>query len=369
MEWPDRQKRHKVYAGIIVLILTTCAALFLLDDGREDYEKGMAAYAAEDWKTAADYFRIAAEKDNPHAQFMLAQCCNNRKGVEKTAGAAEWRSKAENTFQKRAKSGDPDAMYYLGVFQINYGNAPLRKRGMDWLGKSASKGNEKAHILLRSLERVEELKAAVENGDPDAMYELAEGYYNGITGIEYMDKAALLFYDAVKNGRADAIRGLQKIASATSLDSAQIYLGDLAEKGNKEAKDTLLNLAEKGEGIRGHVFFPLLQMAIKGDMEVLGKFTDLANKGNQDAVRALYLLAGDNEEALRTLISIAEKGNAKAIGFLKDLVRKNNNEDAVRALRKLADDGNPDAQQAVRELEENSTESMKEKLEHRKQNP
>ena len=186
------------------------------------------------------------------------------------------------------------------------------------------------------------------------MYELAEGYYNGITGIEYMDKAAHLFYDAVKNGRADAIRGLQKIASATSLDSAPIYLGYFAEEGNKEAKDTLMNLAE--EGIRGHVFFPLLQMAQKGDMEVLGKFTDLANKGNQDAVRALYLLAGDNEEALRTLISIAEKGNAKAIGFLKDLVLRNNNEDAARALRKLADDGNPDAQQAIRELEKDSTE-------------
>ena len=358
------EKHQILNAGLVLVLLIVVTLAFLFrDDGREDYEKGMTAYAAEDWKTAADYFRIAAEKDNPHAQFMLAQCCNNRKGVEKTAGAAEWRSKAENTFQKRAKSGDPDAMYYLGVFQINYGNAPLRKRGMDWLGKSASKGNEKAHILLRSLERVEELKAAVESGDPDAMYELAEGYYNGITGIEYMDKAALLFYDAVKNGRADAIRGLQKIASATSLDSAQIYLGDLAEKGNKEAKDTLLNLAEKGESIRGHVFFPLLQMAQKGDMEVLGKFTDLANKGNQDAVRALYLLAGDNEEALRTLISIAEKGNAKAIGFLKDLVLRNNNEDAARALRTLADDGNPDAQQAVRELEENSTEQTKELLE------
>ena len=351
-----KHEKHQILnAGLVLVFLIAVALVFMFrDDGREDYEKGMAAYAEEDWKTAADFFRIASEKDNPHAQFMLAQCCNNRKGVEKTAGATEWQSQAENTFQKRAKSGDPDAMYYLGVLQINYGDAPLRKRGMDWLEKSASKGNEKAHILLRSLERVEELKAAVENGDPDAMYELAEGYYNGITGIEYMDKAAHLFYDAVKNGRADAIRGLQKIASATSLDSAPIYLGYFAEEGNKEAKDTLMNLAE--EGIRGHVFFPLLQMAQKGDMEVLGKFTDLANKGNQDAVRALYLLAGDNEEALRTLISIAEKGNAKAIGFLKDLVLRNNNEDAARALRKLADDGNPDAQQAIRELEKDSTE-------------
>ena len=366
-----KHEKHQILnAGLVLVFLIAVALVFMFrDDGREDYEKGMAAYAEEDWKTAADFFRIASEKDNPHAQFMLAQCCNNRKGVEKTAGATEWQSQAENTFQKRAKSGDPDAMYYLGVLQINYGDAPLRKRGMDWLEKSASKGNEKAHILLRSLERVEELKAAVENGDPDAMYELAEGYYNGITGIEYMDKAALLFYDAVKNGRADAIRGLQKIASATSLDSAPIYLGDLAEKGNKEAKDTLMNLAEEGEGIREQVLFPLLQMARKGDMEVLGKFTDLANKGNQDAVRTLYLLAGNNEEPLSTLISIEEKDNTMAIGFLKDLVLKYNNGDAVRALRKLADDGNPDAQQAVRELEENSTESMKEKFERLKQTP
>ena len=101
MERPDRQKRHKIYAGIIMLILTACAALFLLDDGQAEYEKGLAAYASEDYTAAAANLMIAAEKDNPHAQFLFSQCIENGKGVHANLSRqGEWRIKAKELLKR-----------------------------------------------------------------------------------------------------------------------------------------------------------------------------------------------------------------------------------------------------------------------------
>ena len=49
-----KHEKHQILnAGLVLVFLIAVALVFMFrDDGREDYEKGMAAYAAEDWKTA-----------------------------------------------------------------------------------------------------------------------------------------------------------------------------------------------------------------------------------------------------------------------------------------------------------------------------
>ena len=47
-----------------------CAALFLLDNGQAEYEKGLAAYAAEDYTAAAANLMIAAGQDSCGKRFF-----------------------------------------------------------------------------------------------------------------------------------------------------------------------------------------------------------------------------------------------------------------------------------------------------------
>ena len=372
--------RTFVFFAVVYLtvLFVACGTAEVL---QEDYEKGLAAYETGDYTTATAHLMIAAEKDHPYAQFLLAQCFGNGKGVHVSSSrAAELRSKARNTFQKKAESGDPDAMYYLGVIQVNYGNEPVRMKGKDWLEKSASKGNEKAQKLIESLKKVETLKAAADSGDgdPDAMFELAEGYYNGITGIEHMDKAAFLFYQALENGRADAMLGLQKIASFGNFSAS--YLGDLARNGNKDAVRALIAGAEAGNAFATlELIYPVKQ----GDRDAMDVLVRLAEKGRSDAMRVLRLICVDrNEEAMDTLIRLAERGDANALDELGRAVRNTRTtsltsnvvdvewveETAARTLLRLAKAGNKDAAHIIRELEKDSTEPTKELLKRLKQN-
>lgn len=341
------EKHQMLNAGLVLLFLIAVVLAFLFrDDGREVYEKGMAAYAAEDWKTATKKFEEAAEKGNPHAQFMLAQCCDSRKGMETGfSRQGEWWRKAEKTFRRRAESGDPDAMYHLGV--MLYNRSPDPEEGRDWLEKAASKGNAQAKELLERIPRVETLTEAA-GSDPDAMYELAEGYCNGLTGMERTHDAAELFFDAAEQGCADAVSGLRRIASYGG-PYAPSLLGTLAANGNKDARRTLITLAEED---CQWADLSLIRLVRKGDTEILNKIVERAEKGSRRAVRSIYGLAAEkdnNKEAFRALVSLAEKGNKDALDDLREMAA-HENEEAARALRKLADDGNPAAQQAVRDL-------------------
>lgn len=383
MERPDRQKRHKIYAGIIMLILTACAVLFLLDDGQAEYEKGLAAYATEDWKTATGYFMIAAEKDHPHAQFMLAQCFFNGKGVHANLSRwSEWRIKAGKTFRKKAESGDPDAMYHLGVILYNHNprNTPGFEEGRDWIKKAADGGNAQAQELLNLLPRIDALQDAAENGDADAMFELAEAYCAGLTGEDMSHSAVWLFRDAADLGRTDVVPHLEEISRVRQGSNAgTVVLGKLAENGNKDAVRALIAVAEAGNLSAA---MELTEPVQQGNRDAMDALVRLAEKGRSDATRILYWLTcvDRNEEAMDTLIRLAEQGDANALDELERAVRTTRltsnvvdvewvEETAARTLLRLADAGNKDAARIVRELEKKSTEPTKELLKRLKQNP
>ena len=367
------EKHQMLNAGLVLLFLIAVAlACLFRDDGREDYEKGMAAYAAEDWEKAARLFELAAEKGDPRGQFYFTQCLMNGVGVHTNMSRwSEWERKAQKSFRKKAESGDPEAMYYLGVIRYNYPPAdPDRDEGVFWLKKAASAGNAQAQALLGKLPRFEELLQAAENGDADAMLELADWYRNGTTGMELDREAVDWLQKAADKGRTDVVEPLLEIAwKGRKTLVATLRLGKLAENGNDEAILALVRLAEAGHSYAVMEFHDVVRA---GHPEVMETLIKLAGEGRSDAMRILRLLVQDGfDGGLETLVKLAEDGDTDAIDELRALVseRKGGEEPAARTLLKLAADGNKDAKKAVRRLEKSENEDLKNFLGRMKNNP
>ena len=149
------EKHQMLNVGLVLLFLIAVALAYLFrDDGREDYEKGMEAYAAEDWEKAARLFELAAEKGDPRGQFYFTQCLMNGIGVHTNMSRwSEWERKAQKSFRKKAEDGDTDAIDELRalVSERKGGEEPAART----LLKLAADGNKDAKKAVRRLEKSE----------------------------------------------------------------------------------------------------------------------------------------------------------------------------------------------------------------------
>ena len=100
---------NRTFVFFAVVYLTVLFVACGTAEVQEDYEKGLAAYETGDYTTATAHLMIAAEKDHPYAQFLLAQCFGNGKGVHVSSSrAAELRSRAINTFLPKGGRNLPE---------------------------------------------------------------------------------------------------------------------------------------------------------------------------------------------------------------------------------------------------------------------
>ena len=107
-------------------------------------QKGRTAYKAEDYETAAEYFKKAAEQGNVDAQCNLGICYDKGIGVEQdSVEAAKW-------FRKAAEQGIAASQFNLGVcYMTGEGVQESGSEGIKWLKKAAKQDHVEAQRILR----------------------------------------------------------------------------------------------------------------------------------------------------------------------------------------------------------------------------
>ena len=327
------KKHNPICAMIICLALTLVFASCGKKKGQEDFEKGMAAFAARDYKTAMTQFESAAGQGHDEAQYYLGLCCAKGFGVKKDMDKAfKWYSqaaeqgnakamldlavycyaegkgvkkdegKAFELIQKAADKGEPDAMWVLGeqyIAGIKDLSDPgvkkaekLWKKAFDIYRKRAEKGDTYAMIRLGRCylrgrgvkkdrnEYVKWIRKAADSGDGAAMFELGDLYYRGKDLPKDMD---------------DAVEWYSKAAEKGDL-SAMLKLGELYGRGFEVEKDPR-------EAIRWYAL--------------------AAETGDETAYWQLFEFAHDDDpsisEAARRAMKTIDPPNDKVLQFMRDI--------------------------------------------------
>ena len=103
------------------------------------YKDGVAAYARQDYVTAAKLMRVAAVQGNAKAQYNLGLMYDNGQGVTRDyKEAVKW-------YRLSADQGDADAQFRLGfMYEVGQGVTQDYVRAHMWLNISASSGDKTA---------------------------------------------------------------------------------------------------------------------------------------------------------------------------------------------------------------------------------
>ena len=103
------------------------------------FEDGVAAYARQDYVTAAKLYRISADQGDALAQVSLGVMYDNGQGVTKDY------KKAVKWYRLSADQGDADAQINLGLMYVN-GQGVIQDyvRAHMWWNISASSGDKNA---------------------------------------------------------------------------------------------------------------------------------------------------------------------------------------------------------------------------------
>ena len=126
-----------------VTLLLLCA---LATNVRADFNDGVAAMVAGDFEKALQTFVPLAEtSDHAYAQYFLARMYADGRGLEKNpAEAAKW-------FRKAAEKGVPEAQFRLGkLYEHGVGVPQDMEYAYGWYGVSAHLGNAKATAALKA---------------------------------------------------------------------------------------------------------------------------------------------------------------------------------------------------------------------------
>ncbi|HOO65198.1 MAG TPA: tetratricopeptide repeat protein, partial [Synergistaceae bacterium] len=101
---------------------------------------------SRDDEKGVEYFRAAAAKNSPSAQYYLDRAYEEGRGVPKKDGESslEW-------YRRSAEGGSPEAQYSLGLFYF-YGRNVTENRleAEKWLRKAADQGHGEAKKFLQN---------------------------------------------------------------------------------------------------------------------------------------------------------------------------------------------------------------------------
>ena len=188
--FPKRRKvipnlKKPVIAGLC--ITAVCAiAILTLQFPKIQYYIGEQYYAYENYSEAVKWYRKAAEQDFVAAQYFLASCYANGKGIPQNyTEAVKWYCKA-------AEQGYTEAQYQLALcHNLGLGVKQDYTEAIKWYRKAAEQGFAAAQNMLgycyengRGVpqdyrEAVKWFHQAAEQGHAYAQYNLGWFYYNG----------------------------------------------------------------------------------------------------------------------------------------------------------------------------------------------
>ena len=233
---------------------------------------------------AAKWYRKAAERGHVKAQYELGLCYANGNGVEKneaeakkwfSSAAARGHSKAKNRMQaeqyrQRAEHGDAIAQYELAMCYAN-GRGVVKdvSEAGKWYRKSAEQGHFIAQFQLglmyyngegietNKLEAMKWYRKAAEQGHIYAQFQLGLLYYNG-EGVEPNMLEAMKWYrKAAEQGHVKARARLDLMSQKGKQEAAK-WFRKAAEKGHEGAQFQLGVMYDKGDGVETNKWMAMM---------------------------------------------------------------------------------------------------------------
>lgn len=213
-------------------------------------------------KTAAiRWYRKAADKEWPLAQFLLGTCYDDGSGVVKDANkAAAW-------YFKAAEKGLPVAQYNMGVcYERGTGVKRDLREAVKFYRMAAEQGLADAQnnlgvcyikglgVYANEEEAVRWFKKAAEQGHIHAQGSLGNCYYNGIGVAKNIEEATRWLRMGAEQGNLDMqclLGGLYLCGEGVekNLNEAIKWLRMAAENGHAGAQFQLGNMYNNGYGI------------------------------------------------------------------------------------------------------------------------
>jgi hypothetical protein len=280
-----------------------------------DFNAGVAAYKKGDFAAAVKEFKA---DNRPASQFFLATMYYEGKGVPRDRKtAAEW-------FRKAAEQGDADAQYRLGVMYLKGDGVPQdRIEASVWLSKAAEQRDAKTRAgyvlgamhdygegVPRDSRKAAELyRKAAEQGDSDSQYALGVMYFNG-TGVE-RDKQ-----EAVRWFRAAAAQGNAKARQALDLSiNGDNYLPEAVDGSLKVVQGSPAGgTLSGGDPVEGNrVTFRIVDNGTKGTARisdpVKGLYTYSPNPGAIGMDRFTFAVSDgrDDSNVATVVVTISDQ--------------------------------------------------------------
>ncbi|WP_339860582.1 tetratricopeptide repeat protein [Thalassospira alkalitolerans] len=182
------RRRRGVSALILGAVTLTCAIFANSFPALADYTNGYKAYQAGNYEMARAQWRLAAQEDDPRAQYALGLMYY--RGL---AGPLDYRQ-AANWFTLAARANHPNAIYYLGLMHFNgWGLRYDQFSATDYF-KRALHANP---------------------GNADAAFLIGEQYFHGRGAKQNYVEAAHYY----------------QIAAEKGMHAAQFMLGAMTERG------------------------------------------------------------------------------------------------------------------------------------------
>ncbi|MBQ3624964.1 MAG: SEL1-like repeat protein [Prevotella sp.] len=256
-------------------------------------EKAGEAYDNEDYKEAAKWYRMAAEKGDLSSQELLSSFLENGNGVEKNEGEAlMWLTKA-------AEAGSASAQMTLArKYKEGKMVAQSYEEAIRWYEKAAKK-NKYAIVCLKEI--YEKLGS---QSDAAGLYNLGKLYH----AENAYQEAAKWYLMSAEKGNTDAMNRLGLLhANKKEYTEAVKWYRMAAEKGHASAMYNLALNYEKGNGVAkdGQEAAKWYRMAAeKGDYDAMFRMGEMYADGNG--------VAKDGQEAVKWYRMAAEAGSLVA---------------------------------------------------------
>lgn len=272
----------------------------------------------KDKQEAARLWKIAADQGFAQAQYRLGLCYSQGDGIERNKDEALrwWKLAAEQGYgQARIALGK---MYYEGDgVDQNYEEAvKWFSESEYWMGKCYLLG----HGVEQNIKKTIELWESIADGSYSMYLELAHLYSDGIYMEPNYQKAAYWWTQAASDDREDPTNGVPEAL----YELAQYYFeGQGVEKDHQRALDCFkwaIKSYERHDGVKVYAekvfckepdripqeiqkYYDAHKMAIKlGDKTVIRKLKSLARNGDAEAKNVLAAF-GIEAESVKTATS------------------------------------------------------------------
>lgn len=131
----------------------------------------------------------------------------------------------EQTLKQLAQDGDAEAMYQLAEFyaakHATKKSLFIKSASVFWLAAAAKAGHKAATFKMNRHDRLKQLANDAEQGDSDAQLDLGMHHYKGMGGLPVcLTTAAKWLLEATKQNHADAFFWLSKLYASS--DSVEL---------------------------------------------------------------------------------------------------------------------------------------------------